>query len=183
MEGILGCGLRRCLVLEPGGAKGDRTPDLGIANAALSQLSYRPFSGGFHRPDWLLVPVPDSVKLACGGRYAYIYTDQKPKGCFPMMSMNPFLWLILTVIDIYFWIILAMVVLSWLVAFNVVNRSNPYVRQFGQALEKLTEPLLRPIRRFLPDLGGIDISPIVLLIAMQFLGMLITRLFVNLGWA
>jgi YggT family protein len=100
-----------------------------------------------------------------------------------MMSMNPFLWLILTVIDIYFWIILAMVVLSWLVAFNVVNRSNPYVRQFGQALEKLTEPLLRPIRRFLPDLGGIDISPIVLLIAMQFLGMLITRLFVNLGWA
>ncbi len=100
-----------------------------------------------------------------------------------MMSMNPFLWLILTVIDIYFWIILAMVVLSWLAAFNVVNRSNPYVRQIGQALEKLTEPLLRPIRRFLPDLGGIDISPIVLLIAMQFIGMLVTRLFVNLGWA
>ena len=100
-----------------------------------------------------------------------------------MMSMNPFLWLILTVIDIYFWIILAMFVLSWLAAFNVVNRSNPYVRQIGQALEKLTEPLLRPIRRFLPDLGGIDISPIVLLIAMQFIGMLVTRLFVNLGWA
>lgn len=100
-----------------------------------------------------------------------------------MMSMNPFLWLILTVIDIYFWIILAMVVLSWLVAFGIVNRSNPYVRQIGYALERLTEPLLRPIRRFMPDLGGIDISPIVLLIGMQFLGMLITRLFVNLGWA
>ena len=100
-----------------------------------------------------------------------------------MMPVNPILWLVHTVIDIYFWIILAMVVLSWLVAFNVVNRSNPYVRQIGQALEKLTEPLLRPIRRFLPDLGGIDISPIVLLIAMQFIGMLVTRLFVNLGWA
>ena len=49
-----------------------------------------------------------------------------------MMSMNPFLWLILTIIDIYFWIILAMVILSWLVAFNVVNRSNPYVRQIGR---------------------------------------------------
>ena len=81
-----------------------------------------------------------------------------------MMSMNPFLWLILTIINIYFWIILAMVILSWLVAFNVVNRSNPFVRQIGQALERLTEPLLRPIRRVLPDLGGIDISPIVLLI-------------------
>ncbi len=100
-----------------------------------------------------------------------------------MMSMNPFLWLILTVIDIYFWIILAMVIMSWLVAFGIVNRSNPYVRQIGQALERLTEPLLRPIRRFMPDLGGIDISPIVLLIGMQFLGMLVTRIFVNLGWA
>jgi len=100
-----------------------------------------------------------------------------------MMSMNPFLWLILTVIDIYFWIILAMVVMSWLVAFGIVNRSNPYVRQIGYALERLTEPLLRPIRRFMPDLGGIDISPIVLLIGMQFLGMLVTRVFVNLGWA
>lgn len=100
-----------------------------------------------------------------------------------MMSMNPFLWLILTVINIYFWIILAMVIMSWLVAFGIVNRSNPYVRQIGYALERLTEPLLRPIRRFLPDLGGIDISPIVLLIAMQFFGMLVTRVFVNLGWA
>lgn len=100
-----------------------------------------------------------------------------------MMSMNPFLWLILTIVDVYFWIILAMVVMSWLIAFGIVNRSNPYVRQIGYALERLTEPLLRPIRRFLPDLGGIDISPIVLLIAMQFFGMLVTRVFVNLGWA
>jgi YggT family protein len=86
-----------------------------------------------------------------------------------MMSMNPFLWLIDTVISVYFWIILAMVILSWLVAFNVVNRSNPYVRQIGQALEKLTEPLLKPIRRFLPDLGGIDISPIVVLLIIFFI--------------
>ena len=82
--------------------------------------------------------------------------------------LNPFLWLILTVIDIYFWIILATVILSWLVAFNVVNASNPYVRQIGFALKRLTEPLLGPIRRRLPDLGGIDISPIVLLILLQF---------------
>ena len=100
-----------------------------------------------------------------------------------MMTMNPFLWLILTVINVYFWIILAMVVMSWLIAFGIINRSNPYVRQIGQALERLTEPLLRPIRRMLPDLGGIDISPIVLLIGMQFFGMLVTWVFVSLGIA
>ncbi len=83
--------------------------------------------------------------------------------------LNPFLWLILTIIDIYFWIILAAVVLSWLVAFGIVNASNPYVRQIGMALRRLTEPLLGPIRRWLPDLGGIDVSPIVLLLALQVL--------------
>ena len=99
------------------------------------------------------------------------------------MMSNPILWLIRTIIDIYFWIILASVILSWLVAFNVVNASNPYVRQIGNALKRLTEPLLGPIRRRLPDLGGIDVSPIVLLIALQFLGMVVVWLFRNLGLA
>jgi YggT family protein len=100
-----------------------------------------------------------------------------------MMPMNPILWLVHTVINVYFWIILAMVIMSWLVAFGIVNRSNPYVRQVGYALERLTEPLLRPIRRFLPDLGGIDISPIILLIGLQFLGILVDNVFFRLGWA
>lgn len=100
-----------------------------------------------------------------------------------MMPVNPILWLVHTVIDIYFWIILAMVIMSWLVAFGIVNRSNPYVRQIGQALDRLTEPLLRPIRRVLPDLGGIDISPIVLLIGLQFLGILVDNIFFRFGWA
>jgi len=82
--------------------------------------------------------------------------------------MNPFIWLVVTILDIYFWIILATVILIWLTAFNVVNGSNPYVRQVGYALRRLTEPLLGPIRRFLPDLGGIDISPVVLLIVLSF---------------
>ena len=100
-----------------------------------------------------------------------------------MMPVNPILWLIHTVIDIYFWIILAMVVMSWLVAFGIVNRSNPYVRQIGYALDRLTDPLLRPIRRVLPDLGGLDISPIVLLIGLQFLGILVDNIFFRFGWA
>jgi YggT family protein len=100
-----------------------------------------------------------------------------------MMPVNPILWLVHTVINIYFWIILAMVIMSWLVAFGIVNRSNPFVRQIGYALERLTEPLLRPIRRILPDLGGIDISPIVLLIGLQFLGIVVDNVFFSLGWA
>ena len=100
-----------------------------------------------------------------------------------MMPVNPILWLVHTVINIYFWIILAMVIMSWLVAFGIVNRSNPYVRQIGYALDRLTDPLLRPIRRVMPDLGGLDISPIILLIGLQFLGILVDNVFFSLGWA
>lgn len=82
---------------------------------------------------------------------------------------NPVIWLILSVLKIYLYVILASVIMSWLIGFNVINGANPYVRQIGYALHRLTEPLLGPIRRFLPDLGGIDISPIILIFALFFL--------------
>lgn len=87
--------------------------------------------------------------------------------------VNPFIWLIFALLDIYWWIIIATIIISWLTAFNVMNRSNPYVRQIAYGLNALTEPLLRPIRRVLPDLGGLDISPIFLLIGLQFVRYLI----------
>lgn len=71
-------------------------------------------------------------------------------------------------ITLYTWIIIASVVLSWLMAFNVVNAYNPFVRSLWGALNAMTEPLLRPIRRVLPDLGGIDLSPLVLLLGVHF---------------
>ena len=83
--------------------------------------------------------------------------------------MSPLLWLIYYILNLFFWLVIAVVVLSWLTAFNVVNASNPYVRQFSYALHRLTEPVMGPVRKFLPDLGGLDISPIVVLIAIQFL--------------
>ena len=97
--------------------------------------------------------------------------------------MRSLLWLFDTVISIYVWIVIAQIVLGWLIQFGIVNARQPFVAQVGEFLWKVTEPALAPIRRRLPDLGGIDISPIVLLIGMQFLGMLVTRIFVNLGWA
>lgn len=62
------------------------------------------------------------------------------------------------------WIIILQAVLSWLVAFNVINTYNQGVRAFLAALDRLTEPLYRPIRRILPDFGGIDLSPLVVLL-------------------
>lgn len=83
--------------------------------------------------------------------------------------MNPFLWLISTLITLYIWILIASAVLSWLVAFNVVNPYNNLVRTIGDALYRLTEPALRPIRSVLPNLGGLDISPVILIIVLLFL--------------
>jgi YggT family protein len=87
--------------------------------------------------------------------------------------MNAIVWLIVTVIDLYFWVIIAAAILSWLVAFNVVNPRNQFVATIGETLYRLTEPALAPIRRFMPNLGGIDISPVILLLLLGFLKILI----------
>ena len=65
------------------------------------------------------------------------------------------------------WIIIGQVILSWLLAFNVLNTSSQGVRTFALALERITAPLYRPIRRILPDFGGLDFSPLVILILIQ----------------
>lgn len=73
------------------------------------------------------------------------------------------------VLQAYVWILIAAAVLSWLVAFNVVNTRNPVVASIGEFLYRITEPLLRPIRNALPNLGGIDVSPVVLILIIIFL--------------
>jgi YggT family protein len=83
--------------------------------------------------------------------------------------MNALLWLINTLIQIYIWLLIAQAVLSWLLAFGIVNRHNRVVAMVGDMLWRLTEPALRPIRSFLPNLGGIDISPVILILLLVFL--------------
>jgi len=83
--------------------------------------------------------------------------------------MNPFLWLIVTVINIYIWIIIAGAILSWLLAFNIVNPQNSFVRQVAYGIDALTQPVMAPIRRRLPNFGGLDISPMIVIIALLFL--------------
>jgi YggT family protein len=78
--------------------------------------------------------------------------------------MRAVLDVLLLALDIYTWIIIASAIFSWLYAFGVVNPRNQFVATIGRMLYQLTEPALRPIRRFVPMFGGLDISPIVLLL-------------------
>jgi YggT family protein len=72
-------------------------------------------------------------------------------------------------LQLYIWLLIAAAILSWLVAFNVVNVRNPVVNGIGNFLYRITEPALRPIRRIMPDLGGIDISPVILILIIIFI--------------
>jgi YggT family protein len=72
-------------------------------------------------------------------------------------------------LQIYIWIVIAMAIFSWLVAFNVVNTRNHGVAVIGDFLYRVTEPVLRPIRNMLPNLGGIDISPVILFLIIVFI--------------
>ena len=87
--------------------------------------------------------------------------------------MRALFWLIDTLIWIYIWLLIAQAILSWLLAFGVVNRFNRSVAVVGDFLYRITEPALRPIRNFLPNFGGIDISPIILILILEFLRRLI----------
>ncbi len=89
------------------------------------------------------------------------------------MYPNPFIWLILQVITIYTWIVVAAVVMSWLIAFGVINTYNRFARAVVQFLAAMTEPVFRQVRRIIPPIGGLDISPLIVLIALQFLSYLI----------
>jgi YggT family protein len=83
--------------------------------------------------------------------------------------MIPLLEFISGLITLFIYLLIFSAILSWLIVFNVVNRHNNVVYTIADALQRLTEPALRPIRRYMPDLGGIDISPLVLIIGLFFL--------------
>ncbi|WP_186394277.1 MULTISPECIES: YggT family protein [unclassified Stappia] len=83
--------------------------------------------------------------------------------------MRAILDVIFLILNLYTWVIIASAIFSWLYAFNVINSRNQFVAMIGQVLYNLTEPLLRPIRRYVPAMGGLDLSPIVLLLGIFLL--------------
>src|SRR5215475_9428882 len=82
--------------------------------------------------------------------------------------LNPIAALIITVLDIYKWVVIAAVIVSWLVAFNVINYHNNFVRSLLRILSALTEPVFRPIRKIIPPMGGLDLSPIIVFVIIWF---------------
>lgn len=83
--------------------------------------------------------------------------------------LAPLLRLIIAVIDIYIWVVVVGVIMSWLISFNVINTHNRFVYLAADFLYRVTEPALGRIRRFLPNLGGFDVSPVVLILGLYFL--------------
>ena len=84
---------------------------------------------------------------------------------------------ILIALQLYIWLLIAAAVLSWLIAFNVLNARNQFVAMVWDFLVRVTEPALRPIRRMMPNLGGIDISPVILILILIFIRVVVIR-----GW-
>ncbi|HEY8576487.1 MAG TPA: YggT family protein [Devosia sp.] len=87
--------------------------------------------------------------------------------------MQAVLAVILYILEIYRWVLIAMIIMSWLISFNVINTRNQFVEGLWRVLNQLTEPVLRPIRRVMPNFSGLDISPIIAFILIFFIDQVI----------
>ncbi|MEC8621533.1 MAG: YggT family protein [Pseudomonadota bacterium] len=92
-----------------------------------------------------------------------------------MIIIDPLFRVLMIAIDLYIWLVIIGAILSWLVAFNVINTSNQLVYLVLDFLYRITEPALRRIKRFLPNLGGIDISPVILILGLIFIQMVLAN--------
>lgn len=89
--------------------------------------------------------------------------------------------LLLLLLNIYFWIIVASVVLSWLIAFEVINTRNPQAANLVRLLNKATDPVYKPLRKYIPSIGGIDVSPIIVIFGIAILRYIVAMLFIVPG--
>ena len=106
-------------------------------------------------------PGKPGLRVQGGGRYK--------------MRMNPIFFLLIELLEIYKWIVIAAVIVSWLIVFNVINTYNNFVRSLLHMLSALTEPVFRRVRKFLPPMGGLDLSPIIVFV-------IIITLQYTIGW-
>ena len=175
-----------------GGAERNRTADLLIANEALSQLSYSPMctQGGWGKPGRLIEAglvggaytqcqdaAPRADKPCRIGSQKLSPRLSQPNLCAKEPNLTALLvYLISLAVSVYSMIILATVIMSWLIGLNIVNGYRPEVRAVQRVLYRLTEPLLGPIRKRIPPISGFDLSPLILLFAVQFAGTILVKL-------
>lgn len=88
--------------------------------------------------------------------------------------MNPLVWLITTVLSLYAWVVIIYIIMQWLILFNIINQHQPFVSAVMRILSRLVEPALLYIRRFVPAVNGVDLSPIVLFILISFISYTVT---------
>jgi YggT family protein len=178
-----------------GGARRDRTADLVIANDALSQLSYGPIVAASNVNKGGRQSAPFTIRAKVKSRTAKSPFSASFARNFPCLqggepifsrksnprpnprvspAMRAVLDIVLIVLDLYVWLLIASAILSWLIAFNVVNTRNQFVAAVAEFLYRITEPVLAPIRSFMPSLGGLDISPIILILIIMFIQRVIT---------
>ena len=93
-----------------------------------------------------------------------------------MIIIDPLFRVLMIAIDLYIWLVIIGAILTWLVAFNVINTSNQLVYLILDFLYRITEPALRRIKRFLPNLGSIDISPVILILGLIFIQMVLANM-------
>ncbi len=159
-----------------GGAEGNRTPDLVIANDALSQLSYSPIrkagskclAGQKSRRACRKLPTQgkDLTERAGFSRKNLRRSGNSRESA--LLWYNIHAYLLHPLITLLIWVMIISAVLSWLVAFNVVNPRNEFVGMIYRFSDAVTRPLLGPLQRIIPPLGGVDITPIILILLLQF---------------
>ena len=166
------CAANRHEIGKYGGAEGNRTPDLVIANDALSQLSYGPFhmGGGHLRGGGARVK---RRLLDEGARRALHLPElfHPRRQVFRHMSLFDALivYFLRPIVSFLLIMVVVRVVMSWLISFDVVHRSNRFVAVIDQLSHAITEPMLQPIRRILPNMQGMDFSPFVLGLILLFI--------------
>ena len=97
-----------------------------------------------------------------------------------MIILDPLIRIVIIALDIYIWMVIISAILSWLMHFGVINTRNQFVSMIGEFLWRVTEPALKQIRRFMPNLGGIDISPIILILSIYFAQMVLGNILISL---
>ena len=97
-----------------------------------------------------------------------------------MIVLGPFIEVTIVAIDLYMWVVIISVILSWLVAFNIINTSNRFVYAVVDFLHRITEPAMRQIRRLLPNLGGIDIAPVILILGLYFVQRVLQNILISM---
>ena len=95
---------------------------------------------------------------------------------------GPFLWLFGAIVQLIIIVLIVNAVISWLLAFEIVSRRNAFVSQIWDTTQRLTDPLLKPLRRIIPPIGGLDLSPIVLILGLLFMKQVLELGALKLGW-